>query len=560
MADGSASIARNRLASAIAQDHVERARAQPVPGAAMEPTEVQGTRWRGASKSLRSMANWAAGIGSATSDQPSHEQRTMRARSRDAMRNHMVGRSALMRSRTSIVGTGLVCRPAIDHEALRIDADAATEYNRQLRAYFESWAEDPNECDIEATLDFYGQQSLSLLSAMASGDCMALTPWERRPGGIHGLKLQLIEADRVCNKHEAPDSATCIDGVQLRGSTPEGYWVRSKHPGDAIDMGMPSWTFYPAFGGDTGRRRVLHVWNDKERPEQVRGVPFLAPILEPLKQIERYSGAELSAAVLSAMLTVFIERAESSGGGGEGGEDEAFDTDEKGHVALGQGAIVDLAEGESANVVNPGRPNVNFDPFFNAVVKQIGAALEIPLDVLLLQFNTSYSAARAAMLEAWRMFLTRRWWLVQQFCQPVYGLLIDEGVASGRLKLPGYGDAERRRAWTRAIWTGPAKGAMDEYKEALAAEKRIAIGVSNEQMEAAGMTGEDRDAVYAQRKREIDQRRKDNTWFPPRDTTDAGAKPVNADPEPKTDPKTDPVTTPPADDDAPATPSKDNDA
>src|SRR5690606_9578189 len=156
----------------------------------------------------------------------------------------------------------------------------------------------------------------------------------------------------------------------------------------------------------------------------------------------------------------------------------------------------------------------NFDPFFMAVVKQIGAALELPVDELLLHYQSSYSAARAAMLQAWRFYTTRRWFLVQQFCQPIYGLFLDEEVASGRIALPGYSDPIKRRAWSRAMWIGPARGSMDEYKEAKAAEVRIDIGVSNEAMETAAMTGEDWNSVYKQRAREIAQRRTDNTYSP----------------------------------------------
>ena len=525
MADGSASIAKTRLAMAVGHDRAARAQAA-LAGPRAEATEVEGTRWRGASQSLRSMVNWAARVGSPTADAPTTELRILRARSRDAARNHPVGRSALMRSRTSIVGTGLVCRPAVDHDALGITPDAAQAYNMQLRQAFERWADDPAECDLECALDFYGLQGMALLSAMSSGDVFALTPMALRTGGVNELKLQLIEADRICNPQDRPDAPDCIDGIQYHGPVPVGCWVRSVHPGDSIDYRIPAWAYYAFFDADTGRRRVLQVWNDKERPGQPRGVPFLAPVLEPLKQIARLTDAELSASVLSSMLTVFIQRAAEAGGD----DDEAIDgTDAQGNVELGNGAIVDLAPGETANPVNPLRPNVNFDPFFMAVVKQIGSALEIPRDVLLLQFDASYSAARAAMLEAWRMFLTRRWWLVQQFCQPIYALLVDEEVAAGRIVLPGYSDPTRRRAWQRAIWTGPAKGAMDEWKEAKAAQTRIEIGVSNEQIETAAMTGEDRDTVYAQRVREVQQRKRDGLWAEP----NAAAAPAAATPAPE---------------------------
>jgi lambda family phage portal protein len=475
--------------------------------------EVQGTRWRGASQTLRSLATWWPGIGSATSDLPAQEQQTLRARSRDAFRGQMLARAAVTRSRTNIVGTGLMCRPSVDAKVLDLTDEEAAAYNADLRTRFEAWAESPVDCDMEATLDFYGQQGLALISAMLSGDVFALTPFEQRAGSVHGLKIQLIEADRVSNPQESMDSATRVDGIELAGGgCPVGVWIRSNHPGDSLLVGPATWNRYAVFGEATGRRRVLHIWNDKERPGQVRGAPYLAPILEPLRQIERYGGAELMAAVISAMLTVFIEHEET-------------ETDELGNplttfgapagapaLKLGNGAIVDLAPGEKANPVNPTRPNANFDPFFTAVAKQMGAALELPVDELMLHYQSSYSAARAAMLQAWRFYTMRRWFLTQQFCAPVYGLFLDEEVATGRLTLPGYADPIRRRAWTRALWIGPARGSMDERQEALAAQVRIDAGISNETIETAAMIGEDWEAVQAQRAREIAVRKANGTF------------------------------------------------
>jgi lambda family phage portal protein len=491
-------------------------------------TEVQGTRWRGASHSLRSLQGWNASIGSPRSDLPATEQRTLRARSRDAFRGHMVARAALTRPRTNIVGTGLMCRPSIDASVLGLSAEEAEALNAKIMARYEAWAEDPNECDIEATSDIYGLQGLALLSSMASGDVFALTPFEVRQGGVTGLKIQLVEADRISNPMDTQDTDTCVDGIEIRGSRPIGCWIRNTHPGDRFSVVMPSWTYYDMFGGITGRRRVLHVWNDKERPSQVRGAPYLAPILEPLKQIERYGNAELMAAVISAMLTVFIKKDAEltdkdgnpvhSMAGEEGAGQPPAALDGSGTLSLGNGAIVDLAPGEEPHAVNPSRPNANFDPFFMAVVKQIGAALELPVDELLLHYQSSYSAARAAMLQAWRFYTLRRWVLVQQFCQPIYNLFIDEEVAAGRLRLPGYADPIKRRAYTRALWIGPARGAMDELKEAQAAKTRIEAGISNETIETAAMAGEDRDAVYARRLREINQRKADGTFFPPSGT------------------------------------------
>lgn len=89
-------------------------------------------------------------------------------------------------------------------------------------------------------------------------------------------------------------------------------------------------------------------------------------------------------------------------------------------------------------------------------------------------------------------------------------MIIDEAVARGLIDLPGYSDPAKRKAYCQAIWIGPARGAIDELKEANAAGKRIEIGVSNETLETAAMTGEPWQQVFRQRVREVEQRRKHN--------------------------------------------------
>ncbi|WP_122688403.1 phage portal protein, partial [Pseudomonas viridiflava] len=174
------------------------------------------------------------------------------------------------------------------------------------------------------------------------------------------------------------------------------YHVCNGYPNEYLAGQSLAWERLPAFGDATGRRRVMHVMSDKERPGQKRGAPYLAPVLEPLQKLERYSSAELMAAVISAMFTVFIKKnndfnvsnlpMSAMGNEGAGG-----DTSDDGELALGEGAIVDLGMGEEPVVANPARPNAQFDPFFTAVVKEIGAALEQPMEELLLHYSSSYS-------------------------------------------------------------------------------------------------------------------------------------------------------------------------
>lgn len=484
-----------------------------IQSSAGAPQQRSDTRWRGASQSLRSLATWLPWLGSGRSDLPKAERDRLTARSQDAYRNHLVARAVVTRVRTSVVGTGLAMHPAIDGEAIGLTEEETDAKNKEIASEWRIYSENPLECDIEATLDVAGQQGLALLTAMLGGDCFALTPFKERQGCVYGLKVQLIDPARVSNISDGPDTETLQDGVELSlDGEPIAIHIRNRHPGDRFSTSKANdWVRREIFGGETGLRRIFQIWNDKDRIGTTRGAPYLAPILEPLQTLETYSRSELMAAVVSSLFTVFIKKA-------------AEQTDERGNplpmvegqttkgtasdLTMGSGAIVDLGVGEEAQFANPSRPNANYDPFFMSVVTQIGAALEVPVDELLLKYQSSYSAARAAMLQAWRFYTMRRWWLVQQFCQPLYQLWFDEAVARGRIEVQNYGDPRIRAAYTQAIWIGPARGSMDENQEANAAKTRIDMGVSNETIETAQMTGEQWSQVISQRSREIKLRKK----------------------------------------------------
>lgn len=513
----------------LAQDYANRA----------EQPKAQGggggveTRWRGASRALRSMVSWLPGLRSPDADLPANERETLISRSRDAQRNHLLARAAVGRVRTSVVGTGLVCYAQVDAEYLGITPEEGHELDTQLNRIWEMYALDARECDAESGLNHYQMQALVLLCALVSGDVLVATPYVERPGTIFGTRLQLIEADLLCNPDDKPDSDRLVDGVEFDSfGSPIRYHVASDYRRGRTLTTTRTWKALPAFGAETGRRRTLHVICDKERPGQKRGAPWLAPVLEPLQKLERYSSAELMAAVLSAFFTVFIEKTETFSEGNlpmammdsddPSEADYADDT-----IKLGEGAIVDLGVGEKATVANPARPNAQFDPFFVSIVKQMGAALQIPMEELLLHYDKSYSAARAAMLQAWRFYNERRWWLVSSFCQPSRDLIIDEAVARGMIDLPGYNDPLKRRAYLQALWIGPARGAINELAEVKAARERIEIGISNEAMEAAAMSGEPWHDIYNQRLLEINRRKADGTYCAP--------KGVQPDPDPSKD-------------------------
>jgi len=193
------------------------------------------------------------------------------------------------------------------------------------------------------------------------------------------------------------------------------------------------------------------------------------------------------------MFTTFITKKDDDDDGPLGSYSEMEDEYEEDEIiALGNGAVVTLREGEDVKEVNPGRPNTAFDGFVKAICRQVGAALELPYELLIKEFTSSYSASRGALLEAWKMFRMRRAWLANDFCQPIYEEWLAEAVAKGRVFAPGFFDDPLiQKAYTKCEWNGPSQGQLDPLKEVKAATHRVEQGFSTRQRETVELTGGD---------------------------------------------------------------------
>jgi lambda family phage portal protein len=259
---------------------------------------------------------------------------------------------------------------------------------------------------------------------------------------------------------------------------------------------------------------VIHLF-DRLRPGQTRGVPVLAPVMEHLKQLQRYTEAELQSAVISGAFAMFIKMDPNAFQDlfGESSDDylnaaKSWDGNFPTGSLSGPGKAVNLLPGESIDSSNPGRPNSAFDPFVQAIVRQIGARLGLPFEVLIKHFTSSYSASRAALLDAWRVFRVRREMLAAQFCQPIYEEWLAWEVANGRINAPGFfTNPDLRAAYCSANWIGDGPGSIDPEKEVRAAERRVALGISTLAAESILHDGVDWETKHAQRVKEVTMRR-----------------------------------------------------
>ena len=459
--------------------------------------------YTGADYSRRSLSQWLPFLSKNTSvdKETVRDLPTLRSASRDLVRNAPIAGGAINTVCTNTVGTGLKLHARVDKDILGISEEQADALELIIKREWNLYA-NSKECDAARTLNFVDMQDVAFRSTLESGDIFALMPHIKRSGSVYNLKIQLIEADRICNKDYKPDTDTLIAGIQKdEYGAPKEYHIANQHPGNAYYNYKKNltWSVVPAFGKASGRRNVLHLYQTM-RPGQTRGIVYLAGVIEPLKQLDRFTEAELQAAVISSMFTIFVKTEqgdESLSPMSPAGETGGTSTDEDYKIA--SGAIVMLGKNQEIQTANPTRPNSTFDPFVTLILRQIGVYLEIPYELLIKSFMASYSASRAALLEAWKFFITQRQWLADNFCQPVYESWFEEAVLLGRIPAPGFfDDPIIRNAYLGAEWVGPSKGMINEKDEATAAQLRLDMGITTLEEETAALTGGDWERKHQQ--------------------------------------------------------------
>ena len=460
-----------------------------------------------------------------------YELADVRAYSRDLERTAPVATGAIQTRASHIVGTGLSLQSRIDAEELGLSDDEASEWQSFAERRFSMWAESAY-ADRHGETNFYEQQDLALRTHDVSGDTFMLLGSKARNGWPFRLTTQIVEADRVSNPDNRLNTGSMVDGVERDDDgEPIRIHVARYHPGRIISGNANSWTSID-IRGESGRRNVLHLKKMK-RPGQTRGLPILDPIIATIKQLTRYSDAEVDAAVNSAAMALFLTM-----------DSEAFSdvlTDaERAKVlaaasewdrTIDSGKAVNLMPGERIESPTPGRPNPNFDPFFGAMLNICSMGLGMPKEVLAKAFNASYSASRAALMDAWRTWQIERAWLARRICQPVYEEWLADAVSLGIINAPGFfADPFVRNAWCGSSWCGDGPGALDPMKEAMAAGKRMEIGLTTRSEEKLAYDGGDWETTHRQSAREVAARVRDGLQPPVTAQLNGQAPPIAPDP------------------------------
>jgi len=376
----------------------------------------------------------------------------LRERSRDLIRNNPYAARAVAEVVGNAIGTGITAQARTGDQELNGEIDRA-------------WSEWIEECDADGQLDFYGIQALVARTVFESGEC--LVRFRQRPDA-DGLKipvqLQVLEPDYLDqSKTQKTETGYIIQGVEfdLVGRRIY-YWLFGSHPGEVTQTSLR--------GSLTSARvpasEVLHVYR-KDRPGQVRGVPWLAPVVITLRDLDEYEEAELVRKKIEACFAAFVTQPHGPEGPSIGPATTEPATGKR-IESFEPGMIEYLRPGEEITFSTPSHV-AGYRDYVAAKQATIATGLQLTYEQLTGDLSrVNYSSYRAGLLSFRNGIEAFRWLVfIPMFCIPVWERFLAVAFTAGEISQPGPFKAE---------WTPPGFGSVDPYKDSLATLNRIRTG------------------------------------------------------------------------------------
>jgi lambda family phage portal protein len=378
----------------------------------------------------------------------------LRERSRDLIRNNAYAARAAAEVVGNAIGTGITAQARSGEPQL----------DRLINA---AWADWIDECDADGQLDFYGLQALIARTVFESGECLVRFRQRRESDGLTvPLQLQVHEPDYLDHtKTQKTDTGYIIQGVEfdLVGRR-VFYWLYGQHPGDVVQTGVRGGASLQSVRVPASE--ILHIYR-KDRPGQVRGVPWLAPAIVTLRDLDEYEEAELVRKKIEACFAAFVTQPQGPDGPpiapaapdpATGKRVESFEP----------GMIEYLKPGEEITFASPSA-SAGYRDYVAAKQAQIATGLQLTYEQLTGDLSrVNYSSYRAGLLSFRNGIEGFRWLtFIPMFCTPAWERFLSVAYAVGAILEPGP---------FRAEWTPPGFGSVDPYKDSVATLNRLRMG------------------------------------------------------------------------------------
>jgi lambda family phage portal protein len=376
----------------------------------------------------------------------------LRDAARDMCRNNAFASRAKATLAHNVVGAGIVPRVTTKNDKRTAEVFAL------IKNHFEN-----SEIDIERRQNLYGIQNLAMQTIVESGEVLI----RKRPRKIQNrfdlpFQLQVLEPDYLDSwtDGELPSGNLVVQGVEFnRMGERVAYYLYDRHPGGWTGVGQMRGNRIPA-------ANVAHIYR-VDRPGQVRGVSWFAPVMLRMRDFADYTDAQLMRQKIAACFAAFITTVEGFVPAPADGLEKTpsgFPIEQ-----FEPGMIERLREGETISFATPPL-TTDFGQYSTVTLREIAAGLNITYEALTGDLtNVNYSSGRMGWLEYQRSIDSWRWnMLMPMFMDPLAVWTEDAIAVMTGSDEPFLLD-----------WTPPRREMIDPSTEIESAGRSIRLGLSS---------------------------------------------------------------------------------
>lgn len=392
-----------------------------------------------AGRPTRSTAGWRRPFTSARSETYAGLP-YLRASAHDLVRNNPHIAKVAADLAKDLVGTGIMPRADTGKKSLNKQVDAVA-------------AEFFGAMDADGiTKNYSGYQLLMARAFFEGGE--AVHRRLIRPSRLKlplPLQFALLEGDYIDNQHNVllTGGNRIVQGIEFNPTDRirEAYWMFSEHPGDA---------YIGPSAAALERVRIpaedVRVTYEPQRPGQIRGVPWLTPILVRAKLLDDYEQAERERKRIESSIPVIVKANNAVAEASEGQGPSLFPTvtDADGNVVerIEPALIAYLRDSTGVEFVQPADA-MGFAPFKRAEMQSLAAGARSTYELASGDLSqTSFSSIQFGTLSYRSMMDVVRATTFIPDLEWIWRCMIDMAVLVGRLpKSTPYGVTHHCPAW-----------------------------------------------------------------------------------------------------------------
>ena len=447
------------------------------------------------------------------------------ARAEDVVRNNAFASNGVQMHIDNIVGHLFRLSYKPMWKRLGISEEDARAFATDVEQAWLEIAEDPIGCHLDAerkrTFTMMIREGIGTHTRL--GELTAAAEWIDRHDSPIKTAIKMVSPKRLGNPNRKGNTQKLSGGVETdRHGAPMAYWLRNAS-NTSLGFGSGLGENWQRISKTSkfGRIKFMHIFEPTEHG-QSRGSNQFLTVMEQMHMLPKLQSTKLQNAIVNAMYAAVIESDLDTGAAMEliGADDKnnPMEIFLKNQLEYHQGAnvrmngvkIPHLVPGEKLNLQTSGNVDNGFVELEGSILRWMAAGLNLPYEAFAKDYrNSSYSSARASMLEGWRYYMGRRKIIASKFASMIFGLVFEELLHSKQITLPrnaSRGFYEAKGAWLNASWIGAGRMAIDGLKEVKESIMRIEGGLSTYEKELA-LLGEDYQEVFAQQVREMKERK-----------------------------------------------------